>query len=1082
MEETSPILTEREIFDRTMGLPEGTDLTEFLRRSCAGDRGLEDRVAALVESSRESAHLFPDEPLGLRFGGENPGELIGNYRLEEIVGQGAFGTVWLAQQLQPVQRRVAIKILKLGLDTLAVISRFEAERQALAVMDHPNIANVHDAGVTATGRPYFVMDYLDGEPLFAFADTHRLPITDRLALMRQVVSAVHHAHQKGVIHRDLKSSNILVVEVDGKPAPKVIDFGIAKMISPASDAQLTLAPGSWGTPDFMSPEQLAGKPVDIRSDIFSLGVILYQLLSGSVAPRSPSENSPDITPSRNLMRLSQKDAKLAAGKRSTSTRQLAKELKGELDWIVMRAAAAEPEQRYSSADALNDDIAQFQAGLPVAAGPLSRRYIIWKFVRRHRGKLATAALAFVAMFAAMVVSVVYARQAQEAAVAMEDAFYEVRLTETRALRQSGRMGQRTRALAAAAAAAKIHPTAELRDEAIAAMALPDFEFVATLDVIPEAKPVRAYDFASDLLVVGSGGQPEIRRFRIKSGEELEPVPLPEHARESFKLRLSPGGEVIAIYSGRQGDVAFIEIASGRQICAVGEVNFQTVGCTFYDAARKVLVPMQAGGLREVDLKTGKEIRHIDTAGRVSRICLNQAETQILASQRDENMMQVVDAASGTIVRTIGTPTGHIGAAFSPDGRLVAYGDARGIVRCQSPAAPNAVTSEFTAHRALIHEVSFVLNGEFLLSSSWDNTARLWSPTGSQLMMLEGDALVSPDGKRLLLEKGKRVQLLKMIQPAEVTGFSQPVATKVPQMAFSADRSLVAICSDAGTMVASFPEAKVLASVGSRHHGAFFDPDGGSLITSGDDGLRVWDLFALRGEATSSTKHVLQRHSTILDQRARGVLARSADGAWLATTTPASNSRVRVIERATGTAVADLPWHGASVISLLFDPGGRWMAASYWRGSGFSVWDTKDWQPLANPAKEVGSLQLSVNHDGSLIASASPSEVCLWDTSTWQCLRRFPCEPSSSLPYPVDFSPDGSILAHGYAPTRVRLVRVSDGDLIATLTLPAHDEMRRVKFSPDQRSLGVSSETRSYFFDLGRIRNHLGSLGLEMWMP
>jgi WD40 repeat protein len=284
------------------------------------------------------------------------------------------------------------------------------------------------------------------------------------------------------------------------------------------------------------------------------------------------------------------------------------------------------------------------------------------------------------------------------------------------------------------------------------------------------------------------------------------------------------------------------------------------------------------------------------------------------------------------------------------------------------------------------------------------------------------------------------------------------------------------------MLASFPDARVLASFGSRHHGASFEPDRESLITSGHDGLRVWDLPSLRGSGSGMASHVLHGDSTILDESPRTGFARSENGVWLATVNPGSNSRIRVMERATGGVVAEFSWAGASIISLLFDPRSRWLAASYWLGNGFVVWDTTSWRPVAKLAPEVQSMQLSVNRDGSLVASCSASEVRLWDTSTWECLRRFPCEPASSLPYPVDFSPDGTILAYGHDPTHVRLVRVIDGTLIATLTLPVHDEMRRVLFSPDQKFLGVSSETRSCFFDLQRISNHLNAIGLEMLMP
>jgi WD40 repeat protein len=568
-----------------------------------------------------------------------------------------------------------------------------------------------------------------------------------------------------------------------------------------------------------------------------------------------------------------------------------------------------------------------------------------------------------------------------------------------------------------------------------------------------------------------------------SGEELEPLPLPERPPGSFKLELSQGGETIAVYSESLGNLAFYEVATGREICSVDHVNYQTLGCTFYDAASKVLVPMRAGGLLEIDLEKGKEIRRIDTDGKVYRVCVNAAETQILACLKDARKMQFLDVASGETVKTITPPSGQVDAAFSPNGRFIAYGDETGVTRCQSLITVDAPTFEFTGHRSLVHKTRFVLGGEFLVTTSWDGTTRLWNTAGSQLILLEGNARVDPDGKRLLVRKGRRVQLLEIIQPLEVTSFSQPTSTRVPQMAFSANSSLVAICSDAGTTLASFPDATILASFGKQHHAASFDPDGETLVTSGRDGLRVWNLGSLRSSISASTHHVLSEHSTVLDQSARASFARSADGALLATATPYMNDtskrRIHVMERATGATVADLPWSGSSVISLLFDPQNRWMAASSWRGEGFNVWDTKEWKPLANPAKDVGSMQLSVNHDGSLVASSSASEVCLWDTSTWHCLRRFPCEPASSLPYPVDFSPDGTILAHGYDPTHVHLIRIADGTVIATLTLPVHDEMRRLLFSPDQKSLGVSTETRSYFFHLDRIRNRLNALGLEL---
>jgi len=1090
MKEPSPIPTERAIFDQAMELPEGADLTEFLRRSCAGNPRLADRVAALVESSKESAHLLPDEPSGWLFGEEKPGELIGNYRLEAIVGQGAFGMVWRAQQIQPVQRQVAIKVLKLGLDTLAVIARFEAERQALAMMDHPSIANVYDAGVTATGRPFFVMDYLDGEPLAAYADARRLPLADRLDLMRQVAAAMHHAHQKGIIHRDLKSSNILVVQVDGRAVPKVIDFGVATLISATPKADLTLVPGRWGTPAYMSPEQLAGEPLDTRSDIFSLGIILYELLSGSAAPRDSSGSGPTLAPSRQLMQMDQGEQQAAAAARSSSPRDLAKALKGELDWIALRAAADEPSQRYSSAGALSEDLELFRSGHPVAAGPPTRRYVVGKFIHRYRGRLAVAVLAICAMVAATVVSVLYARKAQQASLAMEGALYKAHLAEARAVRQTGRIGQRTQALAAVAAAAKIRPTPELRNEAIAAMALPDLELLGTLDAIPEQNEVYAYDFVSDLLLTARCDGREIQYHRVQTGETLAPVPLHPVPDPINRLDVSPGGGIIAVYGRSKSKLpgsrlTFYEVATGRRICHIDGANSQQHSCIFLDSARRALVAMAAGGLAEIDLKTGEERRRIETAGKVFHISTDATETRFVVCLKDAQKIQLIDAASGAVTKTISRPGETIiETSQSPDGRLLAYGGGRGMARCQNLANEASPLVELEGHTNRVNKIWFVSDGDYLVTSAWDGTVRLWTATGSQALSLEGTAVwASPDGDRIVVVDGIRVRLFRVIPSQEVTICSQRVPTKSPNIAFSPDSTRAAICSDEGTLIVALPGARVLTSFGSRHRMAFFAPDGRTLTTTGEDGVRRWDLDALAAAPEANTRHVRSEHSTVLEPVPRMHIARDTENTLLAAASfpriPGSKQHIRILDHANGATLAEIPLQETDLTSLVFDPHGRWLAASYQGGDGFTVWDTEEWKPIANPAKGVGFMNLAVNNDGRLLVTGSTAEICLWDTSTWECVRRFPCEVTSYYAKPVDFSPDGSILACGYDTAQIQLRRVSDGADIAKLTLPIVEIYQRLKFSPDGRFLGVLDENRAFFFDLEAIGKRLDVMGLEM---
>jgi serine/threonine protein kinase/tetratricopeptide (TPR) repeat protein len=346
-------------------------------------------------------------------GADGPGTRIGPYRLLQSLGEGGFGTVFLAEQSEPVQRQVALKIVKLGMDTAQVVARFEQERQALAVMDHPHIAKVFDAGATATGRPFFVMELCRGEPLTSYCDENRLPIDERLALFEQVCHAVQHAHGKGIIHRDLKPSNVLVGSQDGAPHAKVIDFGIAKATQPLTDRTLhTEARQVVGTLQYMSPEQAEGSlDIDTRTDVYALGVMLYELLAGSTPfDRETFQSTPsndwqrlirDVEPQRPSMRITQSKAALPtlAAARRVEQHVLFSLVRGELDWIAMKAIEKDRARRYATANDLAADVARFRRGEAVDAAPPSTSYRLRKLLRRHRGPVIAATIVFVALLA-----------------------------------------------------------------------------------------------------------------------------------------------------------------------------------------------------------------------------------------------------------------------------------------------------------------------------------------------------------------------------------------------------------------------------------------------------------------------------------------------------------------------------------------------------------------------------------------------------------------------------------------------------------------------------------------------------------
>jgi eukaryotic-like serine/threonine-protein kinase len=387
----------------------------FLCDACPGDPALRRRLEILL-AMHEQPDALPPPPAETRRPAsetepvdESLGRTIGRYKLLEKIGEGGCGVVYIAGQTEPVLRRVAIKLIKLGMDTKQVIARFEAERQALALMDHPNIAKVFDAGATETGRPFFVMELVRGIKITDHCDRNKLATAERLKLFIQVCQAVQHAHQKGIIHRDLKPSNVLVTLHDGVPVPKVIDFGIAKAVSQQrlTDKTIYTAFEQFiGTPAYMSPEQaeLSGLDVDTRSDIYSLGVLLYELLTGRTPfdektlmqagldkMRQIIREQEPLRPSTKLSTLADADLTTVAQNRQAEALRLLHAVRGDLDWIVMKCLEKDRARRYETANGLAKDIQRHLSNEPVVARPPSRLYEFSKTVRRHKFGFAAAA-------------------------------------------------------------------------------------------------------------------------------------------------------------------------------------------------------------------------------------------------------------------------------------------------------------------------------------------------------------------------------------------------------------------------------------------------------------------------------------------------------------------------------------------------------------------------------------------------------------------------------------------------------------------------------------------------------------------
>jgi serine/threonine protein kinase len=438
-------MNERSIFAAALDITDPAERAAYLDEACGGEPGLRRHIDELLAAQQDLGSFLARPPVVPAGGAapepvcEGPGSKIGPYKLLQQIGEGGMGVVYMAEQEQPVRRKVALKIIKPGMGSAQVVARFEAERQALALMDHLHIAKVFDAGTTESGRPYFVMELVYGVPITRFCDDNRLTPRERLGLFVPVCQAIQHAHTKGVIHRDVKPSNVLVTMYDGKPVPKVIDFGVAKAVEqPLTDKTLFTQFGTFvGTIEYMSPEQaeMNAFGVDTRSDVYSLGVLLYELLTGTtplerqrlreagldemlrrIKEEEPPRPSVRLSGSGNLPKI--------AAARKTEPARLSKLVRGEIDWIVMKCLEKDRTRRYETASGLAQDVERYLNDEPVEACPPGAAYRLRKYARKHRSAFATAAGFAALLLTCTAVSTwqaVRATRAEKEAVAARDA-------------------------------------------------------------------------------------------------------------------------------------------------------------------------------------------------------------------------------------------------------------------------------------------------------------------------------------------------------------------------------------------------------------------------------------------------------------------------------------------------------------------------------------------------------------------------------------------------------------------------------------------------------------------------------------
>jgi WD40 repeat protein/serine/threonine protein kinase len=851
---------------------------EALLRRYAEAEGPLDRPAVTLPTTT-------DQPLA-----EQPGALIGPYKLLEPIGEGGFGVVFMAEQQQPVRRKVALKVLKPGMDTRQIVARFEAERQALALMDHPNIAKVLDAGTTGvasasgewrekdkgaaalathhsplattSGRPYFVMELVKGVPITDYCDQCSLTTRERLDLFLSVCQAVQHAHQKGIIHRDIKPSNVLVAIQDGQPTVKVIDFGVAKAINQRL-SEHTLETGFHqliGTPLYMSPEQAEMSPleVDTRADIYALGVLLYELLTGTTPfekerlkeasydelRRIVREEEPP-RPSARLSTLKDKLTSVAAQRR-TEPRQLLHTVRGELDWIVMKALEKDRNRRYESASAFAADVRRYLHDEPVQACPPSAGYRLRKFARRNKRALATAALLGVMLLAA-----VGARLQSEAAAKekLERNLYFTHIA----------LAERNQAASNVAWAEEL------------------------LDQCPSH--LRGWEWHF------------LKRQRYGNRSPLG------HPDTVFRVAFSPDGR---------------EIASG---CLDGTVKVW-------------------------DAETGRELHTLQGPTSIIRSVVYSPDGRHLAVARNDGAIGVWNAVSGEKLRTL---RGHKGTcwqvAFRPDGQALASAGADQTVRVWdvSSGQPVWVSPE---HPAVVKAVAFRAPG-CVVSACDDGTVKVWDlGAGRETFAFRRSlpyphsAWFSADARRLgwSCQDG-------IIKVWDTTTGQEEIARQSHThhsrcIAFSPDGRRIALAGFDRTIrlldASTGQEALTIYGHDNLVSGVAFSPDGNRLASCGyDHTVRIWDATPLIGDPQAPHCVTITGHR----ERVSGV-AFSPDSRWLASAS--SDGTVKIwdmagLESAPSVPRFTLQGHGGNVTSVAFAPDGRTLASGSWDES-VKVWD------------------------------------------------------------------------------------------------------------------------------------------------
>jgi WD40 repeat protein/tRNA A-37 threonylcarbamoyl transferase component Bud32 len=1088
----------RAIFLNALEIEDREQRKAYLDDACRGDDKLRADVEALLAAHEQAGDFLGGPPIASnatldsspRIDG--PGTVIGRYQLLELIGEGGMGLVYLAEQKEPVRRRVAFKIIKPGMDSKQVIARFEAERQALAVLDHPNIAHVFDAGCTETGRPYFVMEHVKGLSITRYCDEYKLTIEQRLRLFEQVCEGVQHAHQKGIIHRDLKPSNILVTMQGDKPVPKIIDFGIAKAItSPLTDMTFVTLQGQLlGTPEYMSPEQvdLAAQDIDTRSDIYSLGVVLYELLAGVLPFESESftgvglaevqrtirEDEP-ASPSIRLTQMGDK-AKGIAESRGTHVVPLARRLHRELEWIPLKAMRKDRCRRYRSASEMADDVHNYLAGRPLIAGPETAIYRVQKFVRKHAGSVATVALVAIAVLLGLAVSTAMyfraedARQkeaaartqaeqaeqgeqqqrklAEEKAEEYRRAFYCNRVALADAYYRAGDIN-------GARALLELCP-ADLRRWEWNRLDFVTRQSIMTLrghtDLVQDVtlgatELINGIALNADGTRIASAGRDRtVRIWDASTGANL--MTLRGHEQDVLTVSFSPDGKRI-VSAGKDQTIRVWDVDSGKDLMTLrGHEGY--VGAVFSPDGELIVSGSQDQTIKVWDAQTGQELRTLKGhEGAITCHRVGPDGKSIVSGSRDKTI-RMWDLMTGDLLRTMQGHTDIVtDIAFSPDGTRIVSGSRDASVKIWDVQTGEELKT-LRGHSAEVGSVAFSPDGKLVASGSYDLSIRVWdSETGAEVKTFGGhewqvtSLAFCPDGKRLVSGSWDgTIKVWDLTGPTPTTTLGGHAGVTFC-VALSPDGEYVASGGQGGIRLYNARTGAETIRLGKDDDfvpALTFSPDGSKIASSDtmDPNVKIWDV------RNGAILHVLQGHTE--GGGATGV-AFTPDGARLVS--GSADGTVRIWDAATGTEIRTLRGHTATVYNVACSPDASRIASGSLDGT-VRVWDANgDAEPMTLRGHTGVVWCVAFSPDGTRIASGGGMDktIRIWDASSGRELRAW--RAHGSIITGVSFSPDGERIASASADGTIK---VWDAVSVTELmTLPGQD-FWSVAFSPDGKTI------------------------------